>query len=200
MIIISFFLFAPNIKASEKIPVTLSKCVDGDTAKFELNHKIITARFLAIDTPETKHPTKGEEPWGKEASQFTCKSLKMAKKIELEYDDDSEKTDKYDRHLVWVFVDNQLLQDDIIKNGYAEVAYLYGDYKYTSLLQDHQKVAQKEKLGIWGDSPKETINYWHIGFGIASIIIIYLIGSKKAKKKIKNKVKKRLKKEIQNHL
>ncbi len=198
--IISLFLFIPSVKANEKIEVKFSKCVDGDTAKFEINKETITARFLAIDTPETKHPTKGEEPWGKEASEFTCNSLKNAKKIELEYDSGSDKKDKYDRHLVWVFVDGELLQDNIIKNGYAEVAYLYGNYKYTSLLQDHEAIAKKENLGIWGDKPKETINYWYIGLGILVIIAIYFIGSKKTKKKIKNKIKKTLKKEIQSRI
>lgn len=200
VMIISFFLFFSNAIASSKVPVILSKCVDGDTAKFELDQEVITARFLAIDTPETKHPQKGEEPWGKEASNFTCDSLKRAKKIELEYDSNSEKVDKYDRHLVWVFVDDELLQDHIIKQGYAEVAYLYGDYKYTPLLQDHEAIAKKEKLGIWGDKPSEKINYWHIGLGIIGLIVVYFIASKKTKKKIQNKVKKIVKKEIQSRL
>jgi len=200
LFLLSFFIFIPNVTANEKLTVTLSKCVDGDTAKFELNGETITARFLAIDTPETKHPTKGEEPWGKEASNFTCESLQKAKKIELEYDSNSDKTDKYNRHLVWIFVDGELLQDNIIKKGYAEVAYLYGDYKYTPLLQDHETIAKKDKLGLWGEAPKKQINYWYIIFGIIGLIVIYSIGSKKTKKKIKNKIKKTLKKEIQSRL
>lgn len=200
IIIISCFLFISTIKASEKIPVHFIQCVDGDTAKFEFNNKIITARFLAIDTPETKHPTKGEEAWGKEASNFTCNQLKTANKIELEYDANSNQLDKYERHLVWVWVDDELLQNLIIKNGLAKVTYLYGDYKYTSLLQTHEKIAQKEKLGIWGESPIKKINYKYIIIIMIGIVIIYLIGSKKTKKKIKNKIKKRIKKEIKDRL
>ncbi len=191
---ITLFLFLPNVYA-EKITVTLDKCVDGDTAKFKKNNKTITARFLAIDTPETKHPKKGEEPYGKEASNFTCNTLKRANKIEIEYD--GNKQDKYDRHLVWVFTDDTLLQDEIIKKGYAKVAYLYDDYKYTKTLQDHEKIAKKEKLGIWGEY---KINYWYIIITIAFLIIIYIFGTKKTRKKIQNKVKKRVKKEIQNRL
>lgn len=200
IIAISFFLFIPNIKASEKIPVHFAQCVDGDTAKFELNNKVITTRFLAIDTPETKHPTKGEETWGKEASNFTCNHLKKANKIELEYDDNSTQLDKYERHLVWVWVDGELLQDLIIQKGFAKVAYLYGDYKYTSLLQDHEKIAQTEKLGIWGESSIKKINYWSIIIMVIGMLIIYFMGSKKTKKKIKNRVKKRIKKEIKDRL
>jgi len=151
--LISLFCLNLNIvNAKDKITVEFSKCVDGDTAKVILNKEEITVRFLAIDTPESVHPTIGEEPFGKDASNFTCEKLKNAKKIELEYDSNSDKTDKYDRHLAWVFVDNYLLQDLLIKEGLAEVAYLYDDYKYTSTLQDHQSVAKAKKIGIWSEN------------------------------------------------
>ena len=40
--------------------------------------------------------------------------MKNAKKISIEYDPDSDKTDKYERHLVWVYVDDSLLQKELI--------------------------------------------------------------------------------------
>ena len=142
------FLFPGVVFASGREEVTLSKCVDGDTAKFIINNKEETVRFLAVDTPETKHPTKGEEPYGKEASDYTCNRLKEVNKIELEYDDNSTKTDKYNRYLAWVFVDDNLLQAELVKNGLAEVAYLYGDYKYTDLLKDYEQTAIATKVGM----------------------------------------------------
>lgn len=142
-------IFIPiNVSAQDKVTVKFSACVDGDTAKVKLNSKEIKIRFLAVDTPETKHPTKGEEPYGKEASEYTCKKLKQAKKIELEYDSNSDKKDKYNRHLVWVFIDNSLLQAELIKKGYATTAYLYDDYKYTSLLEDYETTARINKVGL----------------------------------------------------
>jgi len=140
------------------IIVTLEACVDGDTAKFKLDDEIFTARFLAIDTPETVHPTKEEEPFGKEASNHTCDLLTNAKEIKLEYDDDSDKEDNYGRKLVWVFVDDVLLQESLISKGYAEVAYLYGNYKYTSLLKDSEVVAKVNKLGVWSIDEEEVVD------------------------------------------
>ena len=151
------FLFPGVVFASEKEEVTFSKCVDGDTAKFIINNKEETVRFLAVDTPETKHPTKGEEPYGKEASDYTCNRLKEGNKIELEYDDNSTKTDKYNRYLAWVFVDDNLLQAELVKNGLAEVAYLYGDYKYTDLLKDYEQTAIATKVGMHSDT--DTSSY-----------------------------------------
>lgn len=151
------FLFPGVVFASGREEVTFSKCVDGDTAKFIINNKEETVRFLAVDTPETKHPTKGEEPYGKEASNYTCNRLKEGNKIELEYDDNSTKTDKYNRYLAWVFVDDNLLQAELVKNGLAEVAYLYGDYKYTDLLKDYEQTAIATKVGMHSDT--DTSSY-----------------------------------------
>ena len=138
VIIISIFFLAIN-QVYAKEEVKFSKCVDGDTIKVLLDNKEYTVRMLAIDTPESVHPTKSVKYYGKEASDYTCEKITNAKKIELEYDDNSEKMDKYDRLLAWVFVDDVLLQSLLVENGYAKVAYLYEDYKYTDKLEELQE-------------------------------------------------------------
>ena len=189
-ILISLLLIN-NVEA-KKLEVSLDKCVDGDTAWFILNNENIKTRFLAIDTPES---TNKNEPFGKEASDYVCNLLKNADKIEIEYDPNSDKLDKYDRHLVWVFIDNELLQDKIIKKGLGEVAYLYDDYQYTDILKTSELIAKANKIGIWQDS----FDYIYIIVGILIIILIIIICifNKKIRKKVltktKNKLKKRLK-------
>ncbi|MEG1647548.1 MAG: thermonuclease family protein [Bacilli bacterium] len=187
IIIVLFILNINNVKANEKITVKLSKCVDGDTAYFSLNNKEIKTRFLAIDTPES---TKKKEPFGKEASDFTCNKLKKALKIEIAYEKNSEKKDKYNRDLVWVFVDDYLLQDLIISEGFAKVAYLYGDYKYTDLLKEHETIAKINKLNIWSDHQMPNYFYFII---LIIIIILGCILNTKFRKKILKKIKKAIK-------
>ena len=155
IIFLFFCVFLTNVNA-EKVAVKFEGCVDGDTIKVMLDNKKTTVRFLAIDTPETVHPTKGEEPYGKEASNYTCDKVKNAKKLELEYDEGTTKTDKYSRALAWVFVDDNLLQKDLVSLGYAKVAYLYGDYKYTDELKEIEKTAKSKKLGVWSEEEKTT--------------------------------------------
>lgn len=146
-----FFVYA-------KEEVTFSKCVDGDTIKVKVKNKEAIVRMLAVDTPESVHPKKKVEYYGKEASDYTCNLITNAKKIELEYDSNSDKYDKYERLLAWVFVDDYLLQDKLVRNGYAEVAYLYGNYKYIDLLKDHEVLAKQERIGIWDDDAREEYN------------------------------------------
>lgn len=157
ILLISIFFIGMNLTYAKET-VKFSDCVDGDTIKVLLNNKKYTIRMLAVDTPESVHPTKEVEYYGKEASNYTCNLVKNAKKIEIEYDEDSDKTDKYDRLLVWVFVDGKLLQEEMVKNGYAKVAYLYGDYKYTSILEDAQELASAKNIGIWNEETKNKYN------------------------------------------
>ena len=206
--IITLFIVGIIRVNAKTINVKFSDCVDGDTAKFIYKDEKITARFLAIDTPETKHPSKGKEPYGKEASEYTCNKLKNAKEIKLEYDNDSDKLDKYDRHLVWVFVDDELLQKKLVSKGLASVAYLYGDYKYTDELEKVEQEAEDNKLGIWSieqsnknSNQKETkeektsLNYKEI-IMLTGIVIIMCMFSTKYRKKVKTKVKKEIKKRL----
>lgn len=202
------FLFIGIISVSAKtIEVKFSECVDGDTAKFIYKKDEITARFLAIDTPETVHPTKEVEAYGKDASEYTCNKIKNAEIIELEYDEDSDKLDKYNRHLVWVFVDGELLQKKLVSKGYASVAYLYGDYKYTDELEDAEQDAENNKLGIW--SIEETNNNeeekdveivekknYKKTIILIGILVIICIFSTKARKKVKKEVTKEINKQI----
>ena len=179
-----------NVRAEE---ISLKKCIDGDTVDLVIDGDVKKVRFLAVDTPETKHPTKGVEPFGKEASKYTCDSLKNASSIKLEYEDD--KFDKYDRLLAWVFVDDNLLQSKLIENGLAKVAYLYGDYKYTGELKKIEAKAKKDRVGLWGDYKEDYSVYLYL-IGVIVIVIIICIIDKSYRKKMINKVKRKAKKEL----
>lgn len=152
--IIVFFLsaaFVPmnaNAVAGQKFTVKLQKCIDGDTANFS---KIGKARFLYIDTPES---TNRIQPYGKTASNYTCTSLKHAKKIQVQYD--GPKKDKYGRTLVWVWVDGKLLQKKLIDKGYVKGFYDYGTYSYEKTLRNAQVNAKKKRVGIWSN-PKKNL-------------------------------------------
>ena len=114
---------------------------DGDTAVFLIDTgEIVTCRFLAVDTPEI-----GEEGY-EEAKHFTDVALEKASKIVLELDPSSERYDKYDRLLAWVWADGRLMQAELIRNGYAKLRYIYHDYLYLDELENLQKnVTQPEK-------------------------------------------------------
>lgn len=150
---ISIFFIGLNI-ISAKENVKYAACIDGDTFKVYLNNEVKTIRLLAVDTPEIAKNDKPADYYANEASEYTCKKIKRAKKIVLEYDNNSDKQDKYDRVLAWVFLDGNLLQTDLVENGYAKVAYLYNDYKYTDKLIEKQELASAKNIGLWNEKAK----------------------------------------------
>ncbi len=155
LLIILFLSFILNVSANETEEVTLKKCVDGDTAIFNVNDNEEKFRFLAIDTPESVHPTKKVESFGKEASNFTCDLLKNAKTIKIEFDKNSDKKDKYGRYLAWVYVDDVMIQKILLEKGLAKIAYIYGKYDYMDELYKIQNEASKNKIGIWSKEKNE---------------------------------------------
>lgn len=142
--------------SSNRIEIKLDSCVDGDTAWFIINNKREKVRILGVDAPES---TNIKEEYGLEASEYTCNVLRQAKHIYLEYDDNSDRYDKYDRVLGWVFVDNNNLSELLLSKGYAQVKYIYGDYLYVDRLCEVQEEAYNNKLGIWNSDNEYQDNY-----------------------------------------
>ena len=61
-----------NLNLSQAQTHTVKRVIDGDTIQLT-NGEII--RLIGVDTPETKHPQKPVEYYGKEASAFTRKMV-----------------------------------------------------------------------------------------------------------------------------
>jgi micrococcal nuclease len=155
LLVLIILVFIIPITVSAKTKVTLVKCIDGDTAKFKIGNEEVKVRFLGINAPEVESNTKEGEPYSKESADYTCRKLKKANKIELEYDDKSDKQDKYGRTLAYVFVDDKLLEKDILSNGYASVKYINSSYKYYDDLVKAEQKAKEKKVGIHSEEDYE---------------------------------------------
>ena len=74
--------------------------------------------MILVDTPETKHPQLGVQPFEPEASAFTKKSLNV---IEIGLEKDVLNRDRYGRLLRYVWVDGVLFNQQLIAKGLAWV-------------------------------------------------------------------------------
>lgn len=204
ILIISIFFIGINFVYANEI-VKYADCVDGDTIKVTIKKEVKTVRMLAIDTPESVKPENKIEYYGKESGEYTCNKIRKAKRIELEYDQNSDKEDKYGRVLAWVFVDGKLLQEELVAKGYAKVAYLYGDYKYTNDLMLKQEKASSKGIGVWNEEAKvlydndinteaKIVSDDYTNREIVIIVILFLIIVFISDRNIKKKAKKKLNK------
>lgn len=123
-LLVALFTHADDRKAA--LPKDWSKAtaykvlrgIDGDTIEIEKDGKPVRVRLIGVDKPETVHPSKPVEAFGKEASKFTCNLLK-GESVYLEYDKD--KADKYGRTLAFVYraPDGLFVNAGIIRQGYG---------------------------------------------------------------------------------
>jgi micrococcal nuclease len=151
-ILVIVFLFGCNIQFSDSegkfIETKVIKVVDGDTIKVRIDKKIVNVRILNIDTPEVYGP-KGKQPFGKEASLFANNTLE-GKLVKLELSKKKKPYDNYGRLLAYVFVNGELYETLIVREGLARIAYVFEpDTKYLSELRESEKLAKKDKKNIW---------------------------------------------------
>lgn len=114
--------------------VNISEVIDGDT----VNSEIGKIRLLGINTPERRMPFYSE------AKNFTMQIL--GKKVEIE----NRGKDKYDRILAYIFL-NGNFNAEILKNGLASL-YVYKKDEYFSELENAEKYARNNAIGIWKKS------------------------------------------------
>ncbi|KIN51337.1 hypothetical protein B4073_1861 [Bacillus subtilis] len=132
----------------ELVDVTLDRAVDGDTIKVTYNGNVDTVRYLLVDTPETKKPNSCVQPYGEDASKRN-KELVNSGKLQLEFDK-GDRRDKYGRLLAYVYVDGKSVQETLLKEGLARIAYVYEpNTKYIDQFKKDEQEAKSEKISIW---------------------------------------------------
>lgn len=143
----------PKPADANQTPATVTEVVDGDTLKVTLNGAIQTVRIIGVDTPETKDPNEPVMCYGHEATAFTQQMVDKAGGNVLLEKDVSE-TDRFGRLLRYVWLlqpDGQrMLNEELVKQGYAQVATYPPDVKYQDTFLAEQRTARDQGLGLWG--------------------------------------------------
>lgn len=133
----------------QRIPAEFVRYVDGDTTVLRVEGKEQKVRFLLIDTPESVKPGTAVQPFGLEASKRTNELLSTASEITFQYDV-GDKKDPYGRTLGYVFVDGTLVQEILVREGLACVAYVKEpNTMYLTQLKKAEAQAKSEQVGIW---------------------------------------------------
>jgi micrococcal nuclease len=136
-------IFTSGFGSAPKDLYRVERVIDGDTIKLSSGERV---RYIGIDTPETKHPKKPVQYFGKEAYEAN-KKLVEGKKVRLEFD--VQKRDRYGRLLAYVYVDDVFVNAWLVKNGFA-YSYTYPpNIKYQELFVKLQKEARENKRGLW---------------------------------------------------
>jgi len=134
--------------------VVVSSVIDGDTFKYTCNNWEYTVRIIWIDTPETKHPEKGVQCFGFEATNYSQEILQN-KSVTLLKGNTSNSIDKYWRLLRYVKISWDDFWEKIIQDWYA---FSYKKFPHDKL-DKYRKIeidARINQVGLWNPN---TCNY-----------------------------------------
>ncbi len=131
----------------------VERVVDGDTFVLLSGERV---RLIGVDTPETVHPTRGEQPYGRQASDF-AKQLLEGQRVRLEYD--VQPTDRYGRLLAYVYLDDgRFVNAELVRLGYAQVSTYPPNVRHVETFVELQRKARAEGRGLWANAPAEGPN------------------------------------------
>jgi len=142
-------LFSGDSGHSRTETATVVRVIDGDAIEVDLDGWRYTVRYIGINTPETNHPSRGVEFYGPEASARN-RELVEGKTVRMEFDVSS--TDRFDRLLGYVYVDDEMVNATLISEGFAVASAFPPDTKFADRFENIQMQAMENRRGVWATS------------------------------------------------
>ena len=131
----------------DPVIVHVERVIDGDTIQVRFEGKSHTVRLIGVDTPETKHPTKAVQYFGREASAFTKAALE-GKTVLLQKDRTGDTVDRFGRWLRYVLLDGDNFNARLIRDGYAHAYRRFPFSKRTEFIQLEEQT-RRRGIGLW---------------------------------------------------
>lgn len=129
-------------------PAEVVRVVDGDTIEVRIDGRQATLRYIGVDTPESVDPRQPVQWLGKEASEKNAE-LVGGKTVQLEKD--VSETDRFGRLLRYVWVDDKMVNEELVRLGYTQVVTYPPDVKYQDRFLAAQREAREAGRGLWSN-------------------------------------------------
>jgi micrococcal nuclease len=117
----------------------VQQVVDGDTFRCRDGQKV---RLIGIDSPEGR-----QHPFGAEAREALLRMTPPGTSVKLERD--AAPTDRYGRVLAYVWIRSTLVNETLVRDGWAVLYTVPPNVKYAERLGHAQKEARARGRGLW---------------------------------------------------
>jgi micrococcal nuclease len=138
--LISLLLFALTLAGKAQSDCRVRRIVDGDTFYCADGRKV---RLIGIDSPEL---AQGES--GRDARDALQELMPLGRSVRLE--SDAAPRDRYGRTLAWAWSGGRLVNEAMVRGGWAVLFTVPPNVKYVGRLERAQKAARKSGAGLWG--------------------------------------------------
>ncbi|MBI3289910.1 thermonuclease family protein [Candidatus Microgenomates bacterium] len=119
--------------------VRVTRIVDGDTIDLSTGQRL---RYIGIDTPESGDCFGGEA---------TMKNRELVLDREVRLEKDVSETDRYKRLLRYVWEGDLMINEELVRTGYAKASTYPPDVKYADRFVVAEREARENKRGLWAD-------------------------------------------------
>jgi len=143
--------------------VEVVEVVDGDTLKVEFpDGRVENVRLLGVDTPEVHTGVSPAEfegipetedgrmwlrDWGHKASEWMRQRVADAE-VRIETDPAADRRGSYGRLLVYVYVDGENVNEELLSQGYARM--YDSEFTKRERFAELEASAQSQNAGLWG--------------------------------------------------
>jgi endonuclease YncB( thermonuclease family) len=138
----------------------VTKVVDGDTIRVDIDGSEFPVRYIGIDAPE---PDATDPNVKRLADAATSTNARLVEGQDVYLERDVSDKDQFDRLLrnVWMIDSGGskvLVNLELVRLGFASATTFPPDERYAALLTSAQAAAQSEALGLWapGSAPAPT--------------------------------------------
>jgi micrococcal nuclease len=118
---------------------SISRISDGDTFRCQDGRRV---RLIGIDSPESR-----QQPFGGEARAALLQLLPLGSTVRLELD--LAPTDRYGRTLAYVWAGSTLVNEAMVRKGWAILYTVPPNVKYIDRLRSAQNEARAIGAGLW---------------------------------------------------
>jgi len=133
---------AAAARPSPRVPrpdCIVARVVDGDTFYCRDGRKV---RLLGVDSPE-----QGQGPAWRQAQSGLARLTPVGGRVRLE--GDVAPTDRYGRALAWVWVGGTLVNEALVRDGWAVRYTVPPNVKYADRIERAQNQARARHAGLW---------------------------------------------------
>jgi micrococcal nuclease len=132
--------------AAATLEATVIRVVDGDTVHVRVGERLEKVRYIGVNTPELHHPSRGEEPGGRQAHAVN-RRLVEGKRVRLELD--VQPHDRHGRLLAYVWSGETMINAELVRLGYAQVMTVPPNVRHQALFLKLQREAREARRGLW---------------------------------------------------
>ena len=137
---------------------TVERVVDGDTVDVSTWSGTKRVRLLNINAPELAHDGAPEECLAQEAKDRLEALLPEGTKVTLEYDVDRQ--DRYGRELAGVFVGDDFVNEQMVRDGFARAVLFEPNRKFYDRIIAAEAGPRSNHTGVFGVGPECLTSDW----------------------------------------